>query len=343
MAAPPPASRGRAWAGLALRAGPALALLAVSIHLALPRDAGGRLDASALVAALDAPLPVALGWTLVGFALFGATLATAALRFHVLMRAARVPTRFASALRLFLVATAFNTVLPGGVLGDAWRVWEGHDRLRRGPTVLGVVALERLLGLQALGAVALCGAPWAPRGALPDAAFAGLVGVAATCTLLPFVLLLPTTARLGRALGARLPPRLGRLRRIAQESAAGLVAVRTDPRRTALAIVLSLVCQAIPVVAVAALARPLAGSVALPWLVVVVPFVTLASMLPISIGGTGVRELLFVTLLGRLGMPPAAALALALATGLVNLAWAGVGLGLFAFGARDAGDAGEAS
>ncbi len=324
----------RAWLRLALRGIPALALLAWSFHIALPRDAAGGIAWAATFDAFDAPRDETLMWIGVGFALFGATLTLAALRFHLLMRAAHVPTRFGSALRLFFEATFFNTVLPGGVLGDAWRVWQGHDRLRKGPAVLGVVTLERVLGLQALGLVALCGAPWAPSDALPRGLFAAGVSLAAVCTFGPFSLLHPRAARFARAVFDRLPRRFGRVRTLALEAGEGLAAVRDDTRRTSLAIALSLACQALPVVAVWALARPLEGDVAVPWFAVVVPFVTLASMLPISIGGTGVRELLFVALLGRLGMPAEAALALGLLTGLVNLGWAGLGLASFLAGRR---------
>ena len=66
----------------------------------------------------------------------------------------------------------------------------------------------------------------------------------------------------------------------------------------------------------------------------IVPFVTLVAVLPISIGGAGVREALYVTLFGAVGMPGEAALALALATFGVSLAWGAAGLALFLAGRR---------
>ena len=66
----------------------------------------------------------------------------------------------------------------------------------------------------------------------------------------------------------------------------------------------------------------------------IIPFTTLASLLPISIGGTGVREALFVALFGAVGMRPEVALVLSLSTLFVALAWGLVGLGLFALGRR---------
>jgi hypothetical protein len=324
-----------------VRGVPAVALLGWSFHLALPREATGRIAWGALVDTVAVPASEAGLFALLCFGLFGATLCAGALRFHLLMQAADVPSRLGEAVHVFLVAIFFNTVLPGNVVGDGWRVWQGHDRKRKGPAVLGVIALERLLGLQALGVVALCGAPWVPTLAeLPGSVYAGLVVVAAGCAFGPFLLLHPVASRTLRGLVDRLPERASRLRRVTIEAGEGLAAVRRDPRRTGLAVGLSFVCQAIPVLAVWALAQALEGEVALPWLAVVVPFVTLAGMLPISVGGTGVRELLFVSLFGRLGMPAASALALGLGTGLVNLLWAAVGLGLFLTDERRGGGRG---
>ena len=65
------------------------------------------------------------------------------------------------------------------------------------------------------------------------------------------------------------------------------------------------------------------------------PFVTLVSLLPISIGGTGVREVLYVSLFGAVGMSADVALALSLSVLAAALVWGGVGLAVFAAGRRD--------
>ena len=98
------------------------------------------------------------------------------------------------------------------------------------------------------------------------------------------------------------------------------------------AFALSLVLQALPVLALWVLAAPLESGVELAWFAVIVPTVTLASLAPVTIGGAGVRELLYVTLFGAVGMPAASALALSLSVLAASLAWALVGLVLFAVG-----------
>jgi uncharacterized membrane protein YbhN (UPF0104 family) len=107
-----------------------------------------------------------------------------------------------------------------------------------------------------------------------------------------------------------------------------------EPAAIARAFALSLANQWLPVCAVVALAAPLDTGIAMYWYAVIVPFVTLASLLPISIGGTGVREALFVGLFGAVGMRAEVALVLSLSTLFVALAWGVVGLALFARGRR---------
>jgi hypothetical protein len=49
-------------------------------------------------------------------------------------------------------------------------------------------------------------------------------------------------------------------------------------------------------------------------------------MVPISVGGTGIREYLYVTLFGAVGMKSGVALVLSLATLAVSIVWALVGV-----------------
>ena len=95
-----------------------------------------------------------------------------------------------------------------------------------------------------------------------------------------------------------------------------------------------LVAQALPVLAVYALAAPLDTELALQWYAVIVPFVTLVALVPISIGGAGVREYLYVTLFGAVGMRSEVALSLSLSVFAASLVWSAVGFVLFALGRR---------
>ena len=66
----------------------------------------------------------------------------------------------------------------------------------------------------------------------------------------------------------------------------------------------------------------------------IMPAVTLATSLPISLGGWGVREGVFVLLLGRIGVPAAEALSLSLLYGLFGMMSGFPGLLAWAIGGR---------
>ena len=153
-------------------------------------------------------------------------------------------------------------------------------------------------------------------------------------TLGPLLLLTQPGQRLARSLAQQ----LARLN--ARAASAGGQAVSAIEQAGAHRVViartfgLSVLNQWLPVLAVVALAMPLDAQVAVHWYAVIIPFVTLASLLPISIGGTGVREALFVALFGAVGMRPEVALVLSLSTLAVALSWGLLGLAFFLVGRR---------
>lgn len=319
----------------ALRLAVAVAGLALVIRLAIPGGAGEGLLTRLRSAWVAGPVETWSG-ILVAIALFGASYAIGAMRFRLLLASAGMPARFASLLRAYLIASFFNLVLPGLIMGDVYRLADARRDTGRGADVLGIVALERLLGFAALGAMALLAAPLLP-GETPlwVRLSVGLLGAA---TLLgPFA---PCSAA-GRRIGTRLANTLARVwsrgGATARNALDAVERAARQPGVLARAFGLSLANQWLPVFAVVALASPLDTDVAIYWYAVIIPFVTLASLLPISIGGTGVREALFVSLFGAVGMRPEVGLVLSLSTLFVALAWGLVGLLLFTLGRRERG------
>jgi uncharacterized protein (TIRG00374 family) len=257
--------------------------------------------------------------------------AVGTLRFQILLRGGGLPSRWPVLLRAYLVASYFNTVLPGAILGDAYRVWDVRADTGRGSEALGLVIVERLLSLAALGSIGLLAAPAIPL-ADEDAYLAWiLVGLSGTFLLGTVAALHPAANRLLRRASALLPTRLAEAANRALGAVTGL---SRRPALLARAFLLSLVAQALPVLAVYVLATPLDTRVALHWYAVIVPFVTLVALVPISIGGAGLREYLYVNLFGAVGMRPEVALSLSLSVFAASLVWSGVGFALFALGRR---------
>jgi len=267
------------------------------------------------------------------FALAAALVATnvvvAALRWAVLLRAygaARVP-RLARLAYLYFVAFFYNNYLPGAVAGDVGRGVVTRDAFEGegAAGALAVVLVERALGLFGLFALLALGLATAGR-ALDTGALAAwtAVGCAGSCAL---VAMIP----LARRLAPHLPGPLARV-------AARLPALG-DARAFAAALALSVATQALVVLAGWVLLDALAGLDLLASLLIV-PLAAATTFLPITVGGAGAREAVYVALCGRLfGTPEADALAASLGLWLAHLAVGAAGGALQLFGRRRPGAA----
>jgi hypothetical protein len=322
---------GSALPGLALRGALGVLLLALAFRLALGGEAGGL---ARLAGAFVVTPGETLAWLGLACALLGGSFAAGAARFSTLLRSAGIAASFGSLLRGYLVAGFFNLVLPGAILGDAWRVWDVRAGTGRGSEALAIVALERLVSLVALALLALAAVPFLPLAAELGWVRGALAGSAGACFAASAFALHPAGIALARSalararwIGPRVAGALGR----ALEALAGLAA---RPAELAAAFAWSAVAQGLTVLAVFCLGMPLGSPVPFPWYAAIVPSVALLATLPLSIGGAGVREVLYVACFGAVGMRPEAALGLSLAVFAVSLVWGGVGLALFLAGRR---------
>lgn len=226
-------------------------------------------------------------------------------------------------LKDLLVGRAFNLLLPTQVGGDVARAMRSGERLRSRPDAWAAILYERLVGLLVLTLLPFAGLVFVPV-ALPGRVWRiavvclGIVGAA----LLFLDRLLPFAAQITR----RLPRISASLRAIANALRGDLA---TWPARLEIAgwSVLSQIAALLPL-ALAALAWEIPGVTAAVF--IGVPIVLILSMVPITLGGFGLRESLFVVILTPLGVDPERALALSLVWLLSLLASALAGLAVIA-------------
>lgn len=205
-----------------------------------------------------------------------------------------------------------NLFLPTVVGGDLVRAGLAARALGRPEAVvLGSVA-DRLIDLAALALLIAAGAGFAGADLAgwggPLAALVGLVAVGTGALLLPLAVRWPLT---------RWPRRLRR--RVGR----GLVALRRLSRRPGPALValtLSLSMQASFILISAWLGHGVGADAPLWAWFVAWPLAKAAGMLPISVGGLGVRDAALAGLLVPFGVPPAVGL-------VASLAWAAVLIG----------------
>jgi uncharacterized membrane protein YbhN (UPF0104 family) len=211
----------------------------------------------------------------------------------------------------YFLAQLANTALPGGVLGDAGRAARSRHEAGLAPAA-GAVVLERAIGQLAL--LVVLGAAFVGTLALPS----GITWPPGVAIALAVALSIAWTVTLVAAVAARRssPDTRGRLARvfagIRTSTAAPGVAVRQVllSAGTTASLLSAFACCAL---AVGAPMSPVAVAA-------VVPVVLFAMLLPISIGGWGVREGAAVALLPIAGLSGAQALAASVAFGICALA-----------------------
>lgn len=223
------------------------------------------------------------------------------------------------ASRFTLIAAFFNQALPSTIGGDAMRVWLVGRTDRRWKQAIYSVLVDRVAGVGYLALiVALC-LPWSLERILaPEGRFAilaiGLGGVAA----FPVILILGGW----RPRGALADWRLSRLAfEIAAAARRALFGRHSGP----LVAGCSIVVHFLTVFSAWSLARAIAISPNALDFLILIPPVMLIAMVPISVGGWGIREGAMVIAFGYAGMEQSQALAVSVLMGAAGLLVGAIG------------------
>jgi uncharacterized membrane protein YbhN (UPF0104 family) len=235
------------------------------------------------------------GWFGLGTGLIAVALLIGAMRWHLLLHGAMLPTRPIETLRAYAIGTFSNNFLPTGYGGDAVRAWlvgRSGKPLARAFTSVFVDRGVALVALFALGWLGLAIAPVEIPGRLATPFWiATALGVGLTGATL---LALPRRG-LGRFLPAFMRPS-------ATEVAQTLRTYARDHRLQLETLGLSLAYQVASIASLWALAKALQLDISPAILAIVAPLVLIATLAPISVAGFGVREGTYVLLLGELGV-----------------------------------------
>jgi uncharacterized membrane protein YbhN (UPF0104 family) len=251
-----------------------------------------------------------LAWLAVGLALTVPMQVLSAWRWCLVARALGVELDMRRALGEYYLAFLLNGVLPGGIAGDVARVWR-HGRAAPGPRADGyrgplhAVLLERAAGQVVLAAVVVAGV--SVLGAALGVRVAALVGAATLAMLLAALGIVVTIGmRVGSAWSA-LRALASDLRRLSRPAVALGV----------LGLSLGVVASYLGIFLVAAWAVGTDADAVL--VLVAMPVVLFAMVLPLSVGGLGLREASAAVLWPLIGHDAAAGASAALLYGLVLL------------------------
>ena len=254
---------------------------------------------------------------LAALALFLGDRALMAYKWDVLLRARSIGIGFLTALRLYLVSGLVGTVTPGGIGGDVYRV-VALAGFRPKSAVAATVIVERLLGVVVMGLFTLATLPAA-------AEYFGLTSPAAAWSIVVLVVaslgafLLPLRPGAAERLWQRVP--LLRLQRIRDKLDLFLAAYREPGAHSATATFLALTVLDMLVMIAVDLVAARALGIDAPWLffIVTTPAIQFLGRLPITVGGLGVQEGLYVVALVHAGFPPETGVAFALLRRVIPL------------------------
>jgi len=291
-----------------------IGLAVVGVLIARTPDRGELLDAFG---------GAELVWVIAaGVALFVGIFASAE-RWNAYLDALEIKMPYPTVLRLYFVGTFFNSFLPSGIGGDAYKgVRIGKLQGRYTPAFASVF-LDRFAGFVALAAIGLIGgvielfAGEAQRvAAIAAVLSAGMAGAAAIVLFLGEKLL--GRGRLVKHHGIG-----GKLR----QAVRAIQAAARHRQAAARGYLFGLVFQALVLTYHVLLARALGfEGVSVGAMTGVVVVASLATIIPLSPGGLGFRELAYVWALGVFGIGHAEALAYALLVLAILLATSAVGL-----------------
>lgn len=199
--------------------------------------------------------------------------------------------------RLYLIGGFFSLFLPTSVGGDAVRAAAATQASGRPGAVVASVLLDRFLGTIALFVYGLIGLLLAPS-------FATRLLESAQVQLSPRTVIIALVAGLlligGIVLLAR---RSARARAMVGDGIASILQLARTPKALVAAFALAFLVQAIYLILWLVLALSIELPIPAGTLLVTVPIVTAAAMLPITLSGIGVREAAWVLLLRGTGVP----------------------------------------
>jgi uncharacterized protein (TIRG00374 family) len=278
-------------------------------------------------------------WLILGWLCYCGVEILGTVRWQILLRIQGIRLSWVRVGAIVIIGLFFNQFLPGGVGGDAMRLYYLFRQVPRkkiGATVS--IAMDRFLGLLSL--LFLVGLSLALRfswltysGTSRHIVYLGLILLGAG---LVFVILLfwLVKSELLRRLVRAAPSREAII-----QSGKALLSYRVHLVGMAFALLITVVSHIAYYTSFYCAGRALRVAeghpASLADILSIMPLVNTITSIPISLGGEGVRETLFQELLGNLAQVPPAIAAFTASLGYVNqISWALVGGAVFLFSGK---------
>jgi glycosyltransferase 2 family protein len=253
----------------------------------------------------------ALGYVLAALAALGLQVVCASLRWIQILGLSGCKVKIWRSIGCFAAGSLVNAALPGGVVGDAMRVWVTvRDGAGLGETTYSVI-LDRIFALLGLGLLAAMATLYAfAVGARTDALLATAsltIGAASVAALIALAAIAPLMERF-----VAKAPRLF----VYVKNLSAMAGAMRNPGRGLPIMAITLVANVLLVVCVTLLAWGLQIRLDPIDALIGVPLALQIAAVPVTPGGWGLREGAMAVVLARFGVDSSAAIAISVMFGL---------------------------
>jgi glycosyltransferase 2 family protein len=272
------------------------------------------------------------GWFAAGLALMGAAVVVGALRWWLLLEGAQIEVSARRGVRAFAYSMVLNILLPTAVAGDAVRTWVVGRESGRLLGAAAATVIDKLTALSCLFVLAWV-AYALDRGAVPHSLVVVFAWV--TAGLLAALAIAALVAAGVRPVLHRFPDRLAVM---ARESWKLVRSWAGSAKLVGSVLGLGVLYQLFAVIALILVGRTLGLELPFALAAVSTSIVLVATLIPVSVGGLGIREGGFVLLLGEAGIDAAdATLISLLSAAAVLISGAGVAAAAYLYDAARTG------
>lgn len=239
-----------------------------------------------------------------------------AYRWQLFLTAKNIHVPLLKLFHFYMVGMFLNNFVPGSIGGDIFKTFDLYRFTRQGKISVISVILERFTGLIGLGIISIVALAISIN-QFDSPTIPGLVAVSAII-IFGIALIIwyePIARPIIRILETTLPNRVSdQLRQFYN----ALYSYKIHVRVIFIAIILSTLIQVLFALLYSMTSMALGVPIELYYFIIFLPIVTLATMIPISIGGLGIREAILVLLFAEVGVASSDILSISLTVHILN-------------------------
>jgi hypothetical protein len=217
----------------------------------------------------------------------------------------------------YMIGMFLNNFIPGGLGGDVVKGYRLHQTINNTNLAIVSVFLERLTGLLGLTLIAVLATPFNLVKLQSDVTLLAVAGSVVFLLMVVLFIWCPPMARFNLWLAKTVFPHAF-YEKLSQLYLA-LYSFRKHRKTLASATLISAVLQLMFAFYYALAAQALHIQIDFIYFVLFLPAITIITMVPLSIGGLGLREAVMISLFGSIGVSSADVLSISLSVYSINL------------------------